>query len=378
VYAPGCSSTGDHIDIVLAKDNDGPQKKQILLNVTLVLPVMSHIKSILKTMASATGCLAPGTRAQKDHERNGTQLLHSAVWAVATLYPGNDPLFDDDPLFDPSSFGGTLSKERRAEILANVDDLFDTSSVEGLVESVLSAWCIYNSTEERDEIVCRNIVDGTPLDRPKGCYLPPAMQELVEPILQCIERGGAVPALVKVLRKGASSVAQGGAVVRSQPTPAATPVKTPASKVPSILFPSLSSSASTREQSLAKAKQAADVARGKISTIQRQMNAADLSAKERELLLSKQRQLQQVVSKYNLLVCQERERKPTPKAQPPVRKAKAPVTMPVAKSSIRDQISIIQRSINDQTSAHGANIDRGWLQTQKERMKQLQRRYSSM
>ncbi|GIQ84048.1 hypothetical protein KIPB_005476 [Kipferlia bialata] len=156
VYAPGVGRRGHHIDVVSSRDNDGPQKKQILLNLATVLPIMSHLKSVLKTMASATGCLAPGTRGQKT----------------------------------------------RAELLAKVEETYDTSSPEALLSGVLLDWCAYNKVSVRgirDSVVCKSIVDGTPLPRPEMYYLPPTMQALVEPLRLGLERGETVPPLVRAL-----------------------------------------------------------------------------------------------------------------------------------------------------------------------------------
>ncbi|GIQ86010.1 hypothetical protein KIPB_007778 [Kipferlia bialata] len=191
VYAPCVGQTGDHIDIVLYRDNDGPQKKQILLNLATVLPVMPHLKSVLKTMASATGCLAPGTRAQKDHERNGTQLIDNAIWAIGTVHTWLNPL----------NLGGHLPRKTREYLLTRVQMTYDTSSPEALLGGVLMDWCAYNRVSASRSIVCQSVVNGSFLLSTEGCYLPDDMQALVEPMCLGLESCEPVPALEKVLAK---------------------------------------------------------------------------------------------------------------------------------------------------------------------------------
>ncbi|GIQ80741.1 hypothetical protein KIPB_001581 [Kipferlia bialata] len=181
----GPKQTGRHMDMVLSRDSDGPQRRQLLVNLATILPVMPLVKRLLKTLASLTGCLAPGTRGQEDHERNGSQLLDNAVWAVClTIH------------IPPQQLVGEIDRGR---LFGLVERHFDTSSVDTLMRGVMVAWCHYNRECNSRHRARKSVVHGHRMDNPHVADLPPAMQCLVEPLLTGLTQGTRVQELIDIL-----------------------------------------------------------------------------------------------------------------------------------------------------------------------------------
>ncbi|GIQ84859.1 hypothetical protein KIPB_006434, partial [Kipferlia bialata] len=189
VHSPPGVYPPTHVDIVLAADNNGVQKRQLFLNMASVLPVLPQVISLLKTLAHNTHSLAPGNRPQRDSERNATELLHNTMWAIASVCPSLHP-----PLLCTA-----LTTDMKRQLLHAVSSTFDTSSKGSLTRGVLTAWCGYNKGDHGPLVsVC--VVDETPLEHPLSHTLPPALQKIVRPLQHGLRCRSRVPALYKIFQ----------------------------------------------------------------------------------------------------------------------------------------------------------------------------------
>ncbi|GIQ84954.1 hypothetical protein KIPB_006546 [Kipferlia bialata] len=198
IHSPPDMGPPTHVDIVLAADNDGPQKRELFLNYATVLPVLPMVKGLLKTLAHHTRCLAPGTRGQRDTERNASELMHNSMWAVASVCPA----------LHPPSLCGSLSPDVRRSLLSAVASAFDTSSLDTLMRDVMLAWCAYNSTAREDQMQMRCVVTGSPLEHPLSHTLPPGLHALVAPLHKGLRNGAAVPAVTTPIKQERDRIVQ--------------------------------------------------------------------------------------------------------------------------------------------------------------------------